>query len=244
MTAVPRLRDSVDIQRVAPDQYEFRPSDGGVPVCLSASGYDLLTRMDGVSEADDVRGAFEEKWGTPLSHNELEDWIEELDRWDCFVRESDAIDALSYLHREGIRVRGARVDRRDPTRTGGRREAATPRARWFDHAVFLLNDGLLSQSQAIFSRIAEEDPQDLRVGEISMHLDALLREDLPAGRERRDISWNLFDQVLRDFLRAGVCPACKEPVALEPGDLNRCLECGASYTSFVLDQCGEERRQS
>jgi len=244
MNTVPRLKDSVTIQRESPESFLVEPREGGDNLPLSASGYDLLCRMDGVSDESAVRAAFAVRWETPLSSDELRDWIAELERLDVFVRDSRAIAALRQIGAQGISFRGARAERRGATRKGDRRDAGDdPRAAWFDHAIILLNDGQVEESADLFARFAEEDPGDVRVAELARHLRGIATNDLPPQGERRDLTWAVFDDALRDFLDAGACPSCGGEIDIEVGDLNRCYDCGAAFSSFVLDPAKNERRE-
>lgn len=244
MPAVPRLRDSVTIVRRGADCFSVRVRQEGEELSLSPSGYDLLARMDGVSDLEEVRQAFEQRWETGLSREELTSWIDELERSGAFVRDSSSIAALSHLHSQGVRFRGARIDRREVTRDADRRGGDSPRAQWFDYGVFLLNEGRVEESFDTFLRIAEEDPADVRVRELSRHLQNLISGSIGEAGERRDVTWETFDSTLLEFLAAGGCPTCGESIDIEIGDLNRCQDCGASFSSFVLQQARDERRQS
>ncbi len=243
MNTVPRLKDSIRIQRESPESFLVQPWEGGDNLPLSASGYDLLCRMDGVSDESAVREAFTDRWDTPLSSDELVDWIAELERLGLFVRDSRAIAALRQLSAQGISFRGARAERRGASREGDRRnDGDSSRAAWFDHAIILLNDGQVEQSADLFARFAEEDPGDVRVAELARHLRGIATDELPPQGERRDLTWAVFDDALRAFLDAGACPSCGGAVDIEIGDLNRCYDCGAAFSSFVLDPTEDERR--
>jgi len=244
MSTVPRLKDSICIRRESAESFLVQPWEGGEELPLSASGYDLLCRMDGVSDEAAVREAFTERWGTSLSSDELADWIAELEGLGLFVRDSRAIAALRQLGTQGISFRGARADRRGASRRGDRRSTeGDARAAWFDHAIILLNDGQVEQSADLFARFAQEDPGDVRVAELARHLKGIATNELPPQGERRDLTWAVFDDALRAFLDAGACPSCGGDIDVEIGDLNRCYECGASFTSFVLDPTENERRE-
>ncbi|MEE2829656.1 MAG: hypothetical protein VX498_10760 [Myxococcota bacterium] len=244
MTAVPRLRDSVLILRLGPDCFQVSAGPEGEAISLSASGYDLLTRMDGVSETEEVRRAFEDTWSTSLSEEQLKSWLSDLDDLDLFVRDSSALHALNHLHHQGLRLRGARVDRREEKRGGRRQVEAEAAGGRFQHAVFLLNEGYIHRSIEIFETIADDDPGALRTAELVQHLRNLTDDRLPPEGERRDVSWEVFDRALASFLEAAVCPSCDGPVEIELGGPNRCLDCGASFSAYLLEQCEEEQRSS
>ncbi|HIF06772.1 MAG TPA: hypothetical protein EYQ64_07390 [Gemmatimonadetes bacterium] len=200
MNTVPRLKDSIRIRRESAERFIVQPTEGGEDLPLSASGYDLLCRMDGVSDEAAVRQAFGERWNTALSKDELTDWIAELDRIDAFVRNSRAIAALRHLALQGIGFRGARAERRGSTREGERRAEVESRAEWFDHAIVLLNNGQVEESTRLFGRFASEEPGDLRLQELARHLKSVVLDDLPPHGERRDLSWAVFDEALADKL--------------------------------------------
>jgi len=244
MSTVPRLRDSVTIFREGPETFIVQASDSEPGMSLSASGYDLLCRMDGVSDEAAVREAFGQRWETSLSQDELQDWLAELERAGAFVRDNRAIAVLSHLRDQGLSFRGGRSDRRGSSRESDRRQASGPRASWFDHAIILLNDGQVEESAAIFARFAAEDPGDLRLQELAGHLQNIVLDDLPKEGERRDLSWAVFDKALRDFLDSGSCPSCGGEIDIRVGDLNRCYDCGAAFSSFVLGRNEDERRKS
>ena len=244
MSAVPRLRDSVRITRHSGDESFVVIADGSEgSVALSISGFDLLCRMDGVTEEREVREAFGECWDTTLSGEELRGWVANLDEQGAFVRSSTAITALSHLREQGIAFRGGRPDRRRSPRDDERRRDEGPRAQWFDHAVVLLNDGHIAESCSLFERFAAECPADVRVQELARHLKTLVEGDLPEHGERRDVTWEVFDAALRSFLEVGSCPSCGAEVDIQIGDLNRCYDCGASFSSYVLGQSDNERRR-
>jgi hypothetical protein len=244
MNTVPRLRDSVRIHRESAERFIVRPTDGRDDLPLSASGYDLLCRMDGVSDEAAVRQAFGERWDTALSEDELTDWIAELDLLDAFVRDNRAIAALRHLAQQGIGFRGARAERRGSSREDERRAEVGTRSEWFDHAVILLNNGRVEESAKLFGRFASEEPGDLRLQELARHLNSVVLDDLPPHGDRRDLTWTVFDEALTDFLSAGSCPSCGGEIDVEIGDLNRCYDCGAAFSSFVLGRDEDERRQN
>jgi hypothetical protein len=244
MNTVPRLRDTVAIYRDGPDSFRVKTASDAPGISLSASGYDLLCRMDGVSDERSVREAFGRRWDTSLSREELKGWLSELQRAGAFVRDSRAIAALSHLRDQGITFRGGRSDRRLASRPSDRRQGEGGQAGWFDHAVILLNDGYVEQSSALFDRFAAEAQGDLRVQELACHLQSIVRDELPEVGERRDVTWAVFDEALHNFLDGGACPSCGGGIDIEVGDLNRCYECGASFSSFVLGRSEDERRSS
>lgn len=242
MNSVPRLDDAVKITRSSSEEYAVVPPAGGEPIVLSPSGYDLLCRMDGLSRPSDVRTAFAEAWGASLSASDFEDWLSELQAAGLFIEDSRALRALRHLREQGIRFRGGRPDRRITDREDDRRVPERKRAEWFDRAVFLLNAGRLEESLNIFEEFADQLPGDVRVQEIRRHLTNLVEDRIPEGGERRDITWEVFDQALRSFLGSGQCPSCGARLDVDLGELNRCFDCGASYSSFLLEESGDERR--
>jgi hypothetical protein len=210
---------------------------------LSESGFDLLCRMDGVSSESEVRQAFSERWQSTLSEDDLASWIAELDQSDVFVRDSAAIQALAHLKDQGIRFRGGRPDRRSQGREDDRRQDSGPRAQWFNHAIMLLNDGYIEQSANLFERFASECPADLRIQELNRHLQNIVSGALDGATERRDITWEVFDAALHDFLAGGACPSCGTALEIEIGDLSRCYQCGSSFSSYLLESTREDRRK-
>ena len=243
MTAVPRLRDTVTILRTEDGSFQVTAPGDSPAIPLSDSGFDLLCRMDGVSTESEVRQAFSERWQTELSADELAGWIAELDQSNAFVRDTAAIKALGHLKSQGIRFRGARPDRRTQSREEDRRQDSGPRAQWFNHAVMLLNDGYVEQSANLFQRFAAECPADIRIQELNRHLQNIVSGALAGSPERRDITWEVFDTALRNFLDVGSCPSCGTALDIELGDLNRCYQCGSSFSSFVLEASREDRRK-
>ena len=242
MSSVPRLSDSVLIIRQGEDQFSVQVSGRHSSIDLSASGYDLLCRMDGVSTPEEVRQEFATAWGLALSEDDFEEWMTELKNAGVFVVDSRAVEALRHLRQQGVHFRGGRPDRRARPRQGDRRAESEPRSQRFDRAVFLLNSGRLEESLELFTLCVEELPGDVRVQELAQHLSNLLEGSIPPGGERRDITWEVFDSALQSFLESGSCPNCSTQLDVEVGDLNRCRACGAAYSSFLLKESNTDRR--
>ena len=76
------------------------------------------------------------------------------------------------------------------------------------------------------------------------HLEFLLASEASPdiGPDRRDDDWEAFDRALSQMLEQGRCPTCHEQVVIELGRTNNCLFCGASFTSYVLQRAGRDRR--
>lgn len=244
MTRVPRLRDDVSIERDG-DDYSVRDAHASELFRLTEGGWFLLERMDGVADRGDVRAAWEAAAGSPISEDELDGWIAQLSEAGVLVEDSRAVAVLRYLAEQGVAFRGPLPDRRGADRDeSGRRASDSAVAPWFDHAVYLLNEGRVAEALDVFVRMGDALPADVRLAELVGHLEFLNAQgDLPELLEdRRDVSWAAFDTALRRMLEQGACPACGERFEIDLGGCNRCWSCGAGFTSWALRATAEERR--
>jgi hypothetical protein len=246
METVPRLRDTLRIERSADGEFRVLSREGAELFRLTDPGFFLLQQMDGVSSPDEVLERYEQRFEEPFPADELEGWIEQLGGAGVLVSDARASRILAYLKAEGVEFRRPTVDRRDAEERSGlpRRDDGSNVAPWFDYAVFLLNDGMLDKSLDVFERMAEARPDDVRLQEIVLHLRFLAAsEGLPElGADRRDVSWAAFDAALSEMLRQGHCPRCGASFEIETGGANRCWACGSSFTAWVLAQADPERR--
>ncbi len=234
--SVPRLRDDLIIERQH-DGARICDRAGNELCQLSAPGLWLLLRLDGVADETQLLAEHAALYPPGLPAEEFEAWVGDLRGLGALVEDSIALEALRYLAEEGFRHRGAAPDRRGDDRGDGRRETSNE-AQWFDHAVYRLNDGDLAGALEIFERFVEADPGGVRFAELVAHL-----RGLQAGAgERRDVSWRVFDDALSELLTAGTCPACGAPFEVHPGS-NRCVDCGAHFTSWILQHPAAGQRK-
>ncbi|HCP47539.1 MAG TPA: hypothetical protein DIU15_15970 [Deltaproteobacteria bacterium] len=255
MATVPRVRDTLQITRIeagdgSDDQFAVLNREGVELGRVTEEGYFLLLQMDGLSDVSDVCSRISETFGKKTSDAELVAWFEELQRAGVLNTDDRAIRILTYLSDQGVQYRSGRADRR---RAGGseyrgdedtRRDDADPVGQWFDYGIFLLNDGMLDRGLEVFKRMVDMAPNDVRIREITKHLEFLAAsEKLPdLDEERRDVSWEAFDDALSRMLASGECPRCEKPFEVELGGMNRCGYCGASFSSYVLDAAQDDRR--
>jgi len=230
--------------------------DGGAELFrLTADGVFLLCQLDGRTSADELLLRFEEAFDREMSREELAGFLDGLEAAGAFVTDPQALRALTYLVDQSLGWRGGLADRRaraaDPSQSErrdgtSRRETDSVVTQWWDHAVFHLNAGNLKHAIDVFERMADAAPADLRLREMARHLRFILaseaREELVD--ERRDVTWELFDEVLGDMLTNGVCPRCSTPFYVELGATNRCSNCGASFSSWILSHATQGRRSS
>ncbi len=255
MAVVPRVNDTLQIERVSsdPNEYSIRNRQGGELGQVTEEGYFLLLQLDGITELDDVRARLHERFGKSSSADDLRAWFKELQGAGVLNTDSRAIRILTYLKEQGITYRGSSAERRsddDSERTDrrltGRRDDTSASAAWFDYGIFLLNDGLLNEGLEVFERLTKNQNGDVRLHEITGHLRFLSNTvDMPAiPEDRRDISWDAFDNALREMLDQGACPKCDLPFLIELGATNRCHYCGASFSSYVVNRAKQDRRGS
>lgn len=245
MSRVPRIHDGIRIERTDAGDWAVLAQGGGELFRLTESGYFLLQQMDGVGERGEVLQRYEERFGEVLAAEDLDAWIGRLESSGALVRDSRAARILAYLAEQDASFRRPFADRRERGGRGDpRRDEASPVALWFDHAVFLLNEGLLAEGTSVFERIAQARPGDVRVQEIVRHLRFLATAESPMGlvADRRDVSWEAFDAALREMLGGGKCPRCGAAFTVELGGTNRCRSCGAGFSAWVLEQSTKERR--
>jgi len=254
MAAVPRVCDTLMIERVStePVEYTVRNRQGIELGKVTEEGYFLLLQMDGVTELSEVQERLKERFGKTSSPTDLGGWFTELKSAGVLNTNDRAIRVLTYLKEQGVSYRGSNADRRaaeqgeeHARRADARRDEASSAAGWFDYAIFLLNDGLIDEGLVVFERLIESQQGDVRLHELAGHLRYLAAtDDLPEPpEERRDVSWEAFDAALREMLDQGACPSCDLPFEVELGANNRCYYCGASFSSYVLSQAESERRR-
>ena len=120
---------------------------------LTEGGWFLLERMDGIAARSDVLAAWEAATGEALGDEQLDSWIAQLTEAGVLVEDGRAVAVLRYLAEQGIAFRGPRPDRREADRDDEtRREADSAVAPWFDHAIYLLNDGRIADALDVFER--------------------------------------------------------------------------------------------
>lgn len=246
MAIVPRLRDTLRVERATDGEFRILDRDGAELFRLTEGGYFLLQQMNGVSTIGEVLARVEREFGEPMPPEELEDWIGQLDAAGALVRDSRAIRILVYLREQGVELRRPAADRRSGGERGEpRRDLESNVAPWFDYAVVLLNDGRLEEGLDVFERMSEARPGDVRLQEIVRHLRFLQHADRQPELEqdRRDVSWEAFDAALLEMLLQGRCPRCGESFAVTLGGGNRCWSCGAGFTAWILEQASVERRE-
>jgi len=254
MAVVPRVCDTLQIERISTDPAEYSISDrqGNELGKVTEEGYFLLLQLDGLTELEDVRARLHERFGKSSSAEELKAWFTELESAGVLNTNARAIQVLTYLKEQGVSYRGSSADRREraekesnEARSGARRDESSASAAWFDYGIFLLNDGMLDEGLEVFDRLIENQHGDVRLHEIAGHLRFLTKkEGMPdIAEERRDISWDAFDAALREMLDQGACPKCDLPICVELGSTNRCHYCGASFSSYVLTRSGQDRRR-
>lgn len=241
MTAVPRLRDDVRIRRTDDGQFAVSDRSGAELFRLTDDGFALLRFMDGVTERAEVLAA------SGLDPADLDGWIGSLDEAGVLVADSRAVRALRYLADQGVSFRRASPDRRGDGRdaAAARRDPDSNVAPWWNHAVVLLNDGMLEEAADVLDRMAGGLPGDARVPEAARHLKFVLasERDPALAADRRDVGWDAFDAALRDVLEDGACPRCNQRFEVELGANNRCWSCGASFSGWVLDHTVESERR-
>lgn len=245
MATVPRLRDSLRVERADDGAYLILDREGAELFRLTDGGYFLLQQMDGVSSLDEVLARAAEAFGEPMAAEELEGWIQQLAGAGALIRDSRAIRILAYLKEQGVDLRRPAVDRRTGAERGDpRRDLASNVAPWFDYAVVLINDGRLEEGLDVFERMSEARPEDVRLQEIVRHLRFLqAAEQAPElEQDRRDVSWEAFDAALLEMLLQGRCPRCGESFSVTLGGGNRCWSCGGGFTAWILEQASVERR--
>ncbi len=256
MPAVPRVRDTLQIQRIPPssssggDEYSVSDRRGQELFRLGEEGYFLLLQMDGLTGGLEVISRFQARFGRTLTEADLDKWTTDLSEAGVITENSRAARILTYLREQGVHYRGSQADRRrdgDVPQTGReipRRDNTASTTAWFDYGISLLNDGLLEQGTNVFDRMADSNPGDVRVQEILGHLRFLATaERLPdLEQDRRDVSWEAFDLALSQMLASGVCPGCGTAITIELGANNRCSACGSSFSTYVLDQASNTRR--
>lgn len=250
MPAVPRVRDTLSVSPVAdaPGQHAVCTREGAELFRLSPEGVFLLAQLDGLTTADEVLLAYEERFDQEMSKEELAGFLDGLADAGVFHDDPVVVSALRYVRAQGLAWRGAvvdrrsRVDERQERREGGRREVESVVTQWWDHAVFHLNTGHIDHAIDILDRMSEAAPGDLRLREIAAHLRFLNLQG--AQREdRRDVGWEVFDAALEDMLRGGNCPRCRQRLHVEAGRQNRCSGCGGSFSAFVLERVAGSRRE-
>ena len=234
---VPRLRDDLIIERLDGGA-RVRDRAGGELFALSAPGLWLLLRLDGLADADELLAEHAALFPPGLPLDEFDAWAEDLGGMGALVHDDVALQALRYLADEGFSHRGPAPDRRGAERGEGRRQTGNE-ARWFDHAIYHLNDGDLDAALAIFERFVEADPAGVRFAELVVHLRGLR----DGSSERRDVTWRVFDDALAGLLAAGTCPACGAGFEVRPGS-NRCVDCGAHFTSWILEHPAVRQREN
>jgi len=234
----------VSISREGED-YVVRDGGDAELFRLTEGGWFLLERMDGIAARSDVLAAWEAATGEALGDEQLDSWIAQLTEAGVLVEDGRAVAVLRYLAEQGIAFRGPRPDRREADRDDEtRREADSAVAPWFDHAIYLLNDGRIAEALDVFERMSDALPADVRLGELVAHLRFLARRgDLPdLAEDRRDVSWAAFDAALARVLEVGECPRCGERFEVDLGGQNRCWSCGAGFTTWVLRAAQDDRR--
>ncbi len=257
MPVVPRVRDTLPVVPVPGTDGQYAVlGEGGVELFrLTADGVFLLAQLDGRTTAEELLLRFEERFDREMAREDLAGFLDGLDAAGAFVTDPQALRALAYLLEQSLGWRGGLADRRAQGSTGElterrdgepRRETDSVVTQWWDHAVFHLNAGNLKHAISVFERMADASPGDLRLREMARHLGFILatehRTDLT--EDRRDVTWELFDEVLGDMLTNGLCPRCSTPFHVELGSTNRCSACGASFSSWILGQASRGRRRS
>lgn len=244
MPTVPRIHDALALRREG-DRWRVHDPSGADCGWLGEAGRFLVLRLDGLTAMDALLDAYEATFGERLGEGELEDIIARLEQHGLINTQPRALRALSYLAEKGVRYRTAERDRRiDGTRPESRRTPEDTRAAGWDHGIYLVNEGYLEAALEVFGELRANDPTDLRGQAVVNHLEFLLKaESTPdIGADRRDDDWEAFDRALTEMLERGMCPTCQEQVVIELGRTNHCLFCGASFTSYVLERAGRERR--
>lgn len=257
MPIVPRVRDTLSVVPIEGTDGQYAVlGDGEVELFrLTGDGVFLLSQLDGRVSAEELLLRFEERFDREMDREELAGFLDGLDAAGAFVTDPQAVRALTYLVDQSLGWRGGLADRRarmgalerDERRDGDvRRETDSVVTKWWDHAVFHVNAGNLRHAIDVFERMADASPGDMRLREMARHLGFILaaehRTDLL--EDRRDVTWELFDEVLGDMLTNGVCPRCSTPFHVELGCTNRCSSCGASFSSWILSRATKGRRRS
>jgi hypothetical protein len=247
MSVVPRLHDTLAIRPAPPladgTCYEVVDGAGRPRLRVDEAGRFLLLQLDGVRSVEEVRARFRERFARELSPHRLTSAAARLDAAGLLVREGRGLAALRYLRSVGMRYRGPGRDRRAAPRDDKERRAFGERTLRFDRAVYLLNEGWLEAALELLQSLSAEDGSDLRVRELAGHVEFILAaENRPdIGPDRRDMEWAAFDEALADLLSRGECPACDAELVVELGAANRCGQCGASFSSYVLDRASRRR---
>jgi len=255
MAIVPRVSDTLQIERVSsdPTEYSIRNRQGGELGQVTEEGYFLLLQLDGITDLEEVQSRLRERFGKSSSAEELQAWFKELHSAGVLNTDSRAIRILTYLKEQGVTYRGSGAERRaedeserTDRRLSGRRDDTSASAAWFDYGIYLLNDGLLDEGLEVFERLVKGQSGDVRLHELTGHLRFLANTaDMPViPEDRRDISWDAFDNALREMLDQGACPKCDLPFLIELGATNRCHYCGASFSSYVVSRAKQDRRRS
>ncbi|MCO4770983.1 MAG: PqqD family peptide modification chaperone [Deltaproteobacteria bacterium] len=254
MPAVPRVRDTLQVLPVSgtAGQHVVCDRHGVELFHLTADGVWILSQLDGLTSADEILLRFEERFDREMDKADLAAFLDGLGDAGCFLEQPRAVGALVYMQEQGVDWRGAVMDRRsaedvpEADRRAGiaRREEESVVTQWWDHAVFHLNEGHLEHALSVLVRMSDATPYDLRLREIARHLGFVIEaEKVPSlSEDRRDVSWEVFDAALADMLGSGVCPRCSTPFQVELGSQNRCSNCGASFSAWILANAPAGRR--
>jgi hypothetical protein len=254
MATVPRVRDTLQISRAessngSADEFIVRDPADNELFRLTPEGYFILLSLDGLRDSAELRAGYEEHFGRGIREEDLQNYINALGEAGVLTTDDRAIKALSYLRDNGVQYRSGRPDRRldledETNRDEVRRESESPRTSWFDLGIYHLNDGDVEHALSIFRRMSAAQSGDLRVREIIKHLEFVqASEKNPELTEnRRDVSWDAFDDALSTILNRGACPRCDEPFEVQLGATNHCSYCGAGFSAFVLHKAAESRR--
>ena len=244
MAVVPRIHDGLMLRREG-DRWRVHDPSGADCGWLGEAGRFIVLRLDGLTERDALLDAYALTFGEPLGSDELDAIVQRLEKHGLINTNPRALEALRYLAEKGVRYRTADRDRRvDGTREDGRRGVPGSQSASWDHGVYLVNEGYLEPAMDVFRELRSKHPTDLRVQTLIGHLEYLLKAEAQPdiGADRRDDDWEAFDRALIEMLERGLCPTCQEQVVIELGRTNHCLFCGASFTSYVLERAGHDRR--
>lgn len=237
MERVPRIHDGLELQAIGAGLYDL--FDGGATprARMTTEWCFIMTVLDGLNTRREVREAYRQRFGRPLSEGALDAVIEQFQQLGLLNTNPRAVWALRALSDRGVRFR-AGGDRRSALRTSPNRRFDSDVAHAIDRCVYLINQGQLERAEQGLSELADRHAEDLRLAELAAHVADLIDEEgQPAlVMDERFPDWDAFDRALTEMLSQGRCPTCHEHLVVELGRNNHCPFCHASFTAYVLDQ--------
>lgn len=253
MATVPRLRDTLQFVRLGDrpaDEVQVLDAAGAELFRITAEGHFIVRQLDGLIDDEELRRRYFNHFGRELDVETLSEYLDGLSDAGVLTTAPRAVRILSYLREQGVRYRSGQPDRRvdaedDRIDQAPRRADESTERPWFDLGIYHLNDGDLDRGLHIFRQISRARPDDLRIREIIKHLEFLdAQEQHGLSHERRDVSWDAFDDALADLLSQGQCPRCGGAFDIVLGGTNLCPSCGAGFSAYVLQRADDQRGSS